>query len=52
MDIIQYVNSIVYKYLTIDNIVEYSSIVLLLLVIWTFWGKHGVVRNLLGRWRK
>ena len=52
MDIIAYINSIVYKYLTIDNIVEYSGIVLLLLVIWSFWGKSGVVSNLLGRWRK
>jgi len=52
MDIIAYINTIVYKYLTIDNIIEYSSILLLLLVIWNFWGKRGVVKNLLERWRK
>ena len=52
MDIIAYINNIVYQYLTIDNIVEYSSIILLLLVIWSFWGKSGVVGNLLERWRK
>ena len=51
MDIIAYINNIVYKYLTVDSIVEYSSIILLLLVIWSFWGKQGVVRNLLGRWK-
>jgi len=47
MDIIAYINSIVYQYLTIDNIVEYSSIVLLLLVIWSFWGKRGVIKKLI-----
>jgi hypothetical protein len=43
MNIIAYINSIVYKYISIDSIVEYSSIVLLLLVIWSFWGKRSVV---------
>jgi len=52
MDIIAYINNLLYQYISIDNIVEYGSIILLLLVIWTFWGKEGVVRNLLGRWRK
>ena len=52
MDIIAYINGMLYQYLTIDNIVEYSSIILLLLVIWSFWGKEGVVSNLLERWRK
>lgn len=27
-----------YKYITLYNIVYYSSIVLLLLVVWEFWG--------------
>ena len=46
MDIIQYINNIVYKYLTIDNIVEYSSIILLVLVILNFWGKSWVMEQL------
>ena len=46
MDIIQYINNIVYKYLTIDNIVEYSSIVLLVIVILNFWGKSWVMEQL------
>jgi len=46
VDIIQYINNIVYKYLTIDNIVEYSSIVLLVIVILNFWGKSWVMEQL------
>ena len=45
MDIIAYINGIVYKYLTIDNIVEYSSIILLVLVILNFWGKSWVMEQ-------
>ena len=45
MDIIAYINSIVYKYITIDNIVEYSSIILLVLVILNFWGKSWIMEQ-------
>ena len=51
MDIIAYINSIVYKYISIDNIVEYSSIILLLLVIWSFWSYTDVIRTI-KRWGK
>jgi hypothetical protein len=49
MNIIAYINSIVYKYLSIDSIVEYSSIVLLLLVIWTFWGYKAVINKVINK---
>lgn len=39
MDIIAYINNIIYEYLTLDNIVEYSSIIVLAIVAWSFWGK-------------
>jgi len=42
MDIIQYIE----KYITIDNIVEYISIILLLLVSWCLWGKSWVMNQL------
>ena len=45
MDVIQWINSIVYKYITIDNIVEYSSIVLLVIVMLNFWGKSWVMEQ-------
>jgi hypothetical protein len=47
MDIIEWIHSILYKYISIDNIVEYSSIILLLLVIWTFWGYKAVINKLI-----
>ncbi len=49
MDIIQWIHSILYKYISIDNIVEYGGIVVLLLVIWSFWGNSAVVRKILKR---
>ncbi len=44
MNIIQWIES-----LTMDNIVEYSSIILLLLVIWTFWGYKAVINKLINK---
>jgi len=45
MDIIAYINGTVERYLTIDNILEYSSIVLLVIVILNFWGKSWVMEQ-------
>ena len=47
MDIIAYINNLLYQYVSIDNIVEYSSIILLLLVIWSFWGYKSVINKLI-----
>jgi len=45
MDIIAYINGTVERYLTIDNILEYSSIVLLVIVMLNFWGKSWVMEQ-------
>lgn len=52
MDIIQYINNIVYEYLTLDNIIEYSSIIVLAIVAWSFWGKPGVRKKISGPSKK
>ncbi len=46
MNIIAYINNIIYEYLTLDNIVEYSSIIVLAIVAWSFWGKPGVRKKI------
>jgi len=48
MDIIQWIE----HKLTIDNIVEYSSIILLFLVAWCFWGKSWLMSKVSGLSKK
>ncbi len=48
MDIIQYIE----QHITMDNIVEYISIILLFLVCMTFWGKSWIMEKIGGLSKK
>lgn len=41
-----YIYNFLYEHLTMEAIVKYSSIVLLLLVIWIFWGPSEPIQRI------
>jgi hypothetical protein len=42
----EYIYNYLYEHLTMELVVEYSSIILLLLIIWIFWGAEEPINRI------
>lgn len=50
--ILSYINNYIVYYITIDNILRYGGVILVLLVIWVFWGDTEVRNIIINKLRK